>query len=335
MKRPLLLIYISLLALGFVSAAEPAAYLGVSLDPTALPKLLALHLRLEPGQGLRIRNLHVGSPADRAGLQRHDLIITLNQQPVFSFRRFSEQIMQSPVGQTVSLGILHQGEKRSLDIELEDRPGEYRPRYDLEPSSSHQSHPGRIYRMEPGKDQWIEIDPNTEIQLPAPAHPFADEIYIFTYRSKDSLSTVTIHGHPQKNTSRLSVSQDEAQYSTRIDEIDKLPPDIQTQARRGLNEAREMANRRRQRQAWHQYTNIIRDVWNEHAPTDLDTAANKTLERARQYLDQLDRATGHPRPLRDEDRQYIERLEEELKALRKRLEEVEVRSGIRPEGQAN
>lgn len=301
MKRPRLFICISLLAMGLVSAAEPVAYLGVSLDPTPLPKLLALHLRLEPGQGLRIKNLHVDSPADRAGLQRDNLIVTLNQQPVFSFRRFSEQIMQSPVGQTISLGIIHQGERRKLDIELAERPGNYRPRYALEPNTSHRSHPKRIYRLDPGKDQWVEIDPNTEIRLPAPAHPFTGEIHVFTFHSRDSVCTVTLHGDPQKDTSRLSVSQDGTQYSARISEIDTLPPDIQAQARRGLDEARDMASQRRQRQS----------------------------------LDPLHRGTGRPGAPRAEDRQQVERLREEIKALRERLEKLEIHAGFPPEGQVN
>ena len=41
-------------------------YIGVMLDPAPLPDLLIKHLNLAPGQGIRIANIHRGSPADKA-----------------------------------------------------------------------------------------------------------------------------------------------------------------------------------------------------------------------------------------------------------------------------
>jgi S1-C subfamily serine protease len=58
-----------------LKAAETRPYMGVWLDTSPLPDLLIKHLGLSPSQGIRITNVHRDSPADRAGLERDDIII--------------------------------------------------------------------------------------------------------------------------------------------------------------------------------------------------------------------------------------------------------------------
>ncbi|UCE47364.1 MAG: PDZ domain-containing protein, partial [Phycisphaerales bacterium] len=77
--------------------AEPEAedkrpYIGVLLDEGPLPDLLLKHLRLSPGQGIRIGNVHRGGPADEAGLERDDIIIGLQGEDVTDLEEFIENV---------------------------------------------------------------------------------------------------------------------------------------------------------------------------------------------------------------------------------------------------
>jgi len=62
------------------------AVIGVRLDPHRLPRLLTKHLQLEQGQGLVILNVLKDSPADHAGLDRDDIILTLQGELVTDYR---------------------------------------------------------------------------------------------------------------------------------------------------------------------------------------------------------------------------------------------------------
>ena len=69
MKRIICIATMALVLGGVVSAEEGRPYIGVRLDPAPLPELLTKHLGLETGQGIRIRNVNIGSPADTIGLR--------------------------------------------------------------------------------------------------------------------------------------------------------------------------------------------------------------------------------------------------------------------------
>ena len=49
------------------SGREERPYIGVMLDTSPLPELLTKHLELPSGRGIRVSNVVVDSPADRAG----------------------------------------------------------------------------------------------------------------------------------------------------------------------------------------------------------------------------------------------------------------------------
>ena len=84
---------------GDMDLNEERPYIGVMLDGSPLPDLLVKHLALEPGQGIRIANIHCGSPADKAGLERDDLIIGLEDGIVDDQQQFVDNVRKAGIGQ--------------------------------------------------------------------------------------------------------------------------------------------------------------------------------------------------------------------------------------------
>ncbi len=72
-------------------------------------------------QGVIIQNVFKGSPAERAGLQRNDVIIDMNGQPVSDRDKFRLKIADTPSGTKVKLGLLRDGKRVATDVTLTDK----------------------------------------------------------------------------------------------------------------------------------------------------------------------------------------------------------------------
>ncbi len=72
-------------------------------------------------QGVIIQNVFKDSPAERAGLQRNDVIVEMNGTPVNDRDKFRLKIADTPSGTKVRLGLLRDGKKVSAEVTLTDR----------------------------------------------------------------------------------------------------------------------------------------------------------------------------------------------------------------------
>ncbi len=63
-----------------------------------------------------------GSPADKAGLVANDIILEINGQRITEEDTLIELIEDYQVGDKVSLKILHQGEEKTIEVTLAERP---------------------------------------------------------------------------------------------------------------------------------------------------------------------------------------------------------------------
>ena len=104
-------------------------YIGVMLDPAPLPDLLVKHLNLAPGQGIRIANIHCGSPADKAGLERDDIIIGFQGKDVDDQQKFVDDVRKAGIGTEVSLQIIHLGKRKTVMLKLEGMKGDFDLKY--------------------------------------------------------------------------------------------------------------------------------------------------------------------------------------------------------------
>jgi serine protease Do len=76
--------------------------------------------------GVEVQALEPDSPAERAGVQVGDRIVEFNAMPVVGVRQLTRIITETPVGRTVSMTVVRNGEERALQITPESRPRRFR-----------------------------------------------------------------------------------------------------------------------------------------------------------------------------------------------------------------
>ena len=125
---------------------ERWAYVGVALDPSPLDSLLAKHLRLDADEGLLIRNVQLDSPADKAMLERDDIIVGFEGEPVRRFDDFVGAIHEAGIGTEVTLEVIHLGQRKSVELTIEAKPDHLKWKHHFEPERTERIRPGRIWR---------------------------------------------------------------------------------------------------------------------------------------------------------------------------------------------
>ena len=84
-------------------------WLGVSVQELTAP--LAKSLNLKVLRGALVADVAKGGPAEKAGIQRGDVIVSLNGAAVQSANDFRNAIAASRVGKKVEIGLLRKGER--------------------------------------------------------------------------------------------------------------------------------------------------------------------------------------------------------------------------------
>ena len=97
-------------------------YLGLAMQPVAMPEELARKLKIERESALMVMRVDPGSPSAEAGLMLGDLILTVNAQAVGGIERIQQALGQAKRGDTVELGYARAGQLASAKLKLADRP---------------------------------------------------------------------------------------------------------------------------------------------------------------------------------------------------------------------
>ncbi len=96
------------------------AFLGVVSGD--VPEILGDHLDLKPGEGVLVRSLVPGGPADKGGIAANDVILRVAGQEVGSPEAISNQIATHQPGDTISIDLVHKGKPTKLDVTLGIKP---------------------------------------------------------------------------------------------------------------------------------------------------------------------------------------------------------------------
>ena len=96
------------------------AYLGIL--PQEITPVLQKKLNLDSVQGVLIGHVEVDTPADKAGLQKRDVIIAIDGEDVPNVSKFRIMIADKPVGSKANLKILRNNKKLSKTVKLSARP---------------------------------------------------------------------------------------------------------------------------------------------------------------------------------------------------------------------
>ncbi len=305
-------------------------YIGVMLDTEPLSPLLAKHLRLSANQGLRIKNVNRGAPADKAGLERDDLIIALAGQEVLDYKGFIDDVTQVGAGNPVVLEIIHEGQRKTVELTLAARTDEFDPKFPPEPDVVQEWHPGKVFHFDADKKGWIEIEEigidgrevNTKMPVSQPGiktdiKRFFKEHYVFHYGDGDSPCIVNIDGDPHDSDTTVTVESGDKKFSVSADAIDTLPANVQGHAQRALKQARQSARKRTRSKAWNQHSQAVEDFIEEHPPQDWKDHTDKVLDRVKVFINKQEL----PQKLLSKDK--LEKIEEHLEKLSSRMETLE------------
>lgn len=136
MKSPALLSLLSgtallAIALGLAAHAKPEpqavdpgtnkpAWLGVATAP--VDEVVAAQLDLPEGIGAAVKMVIPDSPAQKAGISKHDILFEIEGEPVKSPEHLGELIRKKSTGESVEIAVIQRGEKKSLNLTLGQRP---------------------------------------------------------------------------------------------------------------------------------------------------------------------------------------------------------------------
>jgi serine protease Do len=104
--------------MGFSFSTE-GGYLGVS--PENIDKENMSEYGLSSPRGVGISNVSQGSPAERAGLKKGDVILQFDNEPVTSSRKLLRLIGEAAPEQTVRLTIVRNNSEQQLTVKLGER----------------------------------------------------------------------------------------------------------------------------------------------------------------------------------------------------------------------
>ncbi|HET6373883.1 MAG TPA: PDZ domain-containing protein [Candidatus Polarisedimenticolia bacterium] len=108
-----------------LDAGEQRSWLGIVMQP--LNERLIDYWKLDVEGGIIISSVVEGSPAEKAGLQQSDILVTLQGEPV-NVRKdedlsgFRRKIEKMGAGKQVTLGFLRLGERRDVTLALGEAP---------------------------------------------------------------------------------------------------------------------------------------------------------------------------------------------------------------------
>jgi S1-C subfamily serine protease len=108
----------SLLAHGTV----PRGFIGVGLQPVALPDHLKAKLNLTHSSGLIVISVHPGGPAEQGGIMMGDLLLELAGKAVADTDDVQEALDSGSVGKAVPVRVVRGGTLVDLEIKVGQRP---------------------------------------------------------------------------------------------------------------------------------------------------------------------------------------------------------------------
>jgi hypothetical protein len=107
---------ITALTPGMNQKMEKGPFMGVVTD-SASGELRA-NLNLPNGVGLVVKSIEPGSPAEKAGLEKYDIIQKFNDQLLVNPQQLGILVRLQKPGDDVSLSILHKGQPTTLPVKL-------------------------------------------------------------------------------------------------------------------------------------------------------------------------------------------------------------------------
>ena len=105
------------------SATDDGPWLGVRVQ-SASPALRD-QLGLGDDEGVVVELLAPDSPAAKAGIQSHDILLSLGEVKLSSPESLRKELRNHQPGETIRIARMHKGERSSIDVTLEAKPADH------------------------------------------------------------------------------------------------------------------------------------------------------------------------------------------------------------------
>ena len=97
-------------------------YLGIGMQPVALPEALSRKLGLDRRDGLIVLSLASQGPAEQAGVMVGDILIELSGRPLHDIDDLHAALRGDRIGERVQVGLVRGGERIESTLTLGERP---------------------------------------------------------------------------------------------------------------------------------------------------------------------------------------------------------------------
>ncbi len=97
------------------------AWVGISVQ--ALTPALARHFSSSSRAAVLVTEVESDSPAQSAGIEREDLILSVNDRPVHSAEEWESRLHDTPIGSPLHLSLLRDGSSREVTVVAQHFPG--------------------------------------------------------------------------------------------------------------------------------------------------------------------------------------------------------------------
>jgi serine protease Do len=97
-------------------------YLGVNIQPLSAD--IAAGLGLPKDRGEIVASVEPNGPAARAGIRQGDVITRVNNQEVTADNTLSYIVANTPIGRSVPIELIRQGQRRTINVTTAERPSE-------------------------------------------------------------------------------------------------------------------------------------------------------------------------------------------------------------------
>lgn len=101
----------------------PRGYLGIGIQPVAIPEALRSSLGLSGQAGIMVVNVEPGGPADRAGILLGDILLSIEDTPLEQIEELQAFSDSGVIGKPVKAQLIRAGALRQIEITVGERPG--------------------------------------------------------------------------------------------------------------------------------------------------------------------------------------------------------------------
>ena len=100
------------------NVTEADAMIGLQVEPLHPALTSQLPEAIGKGRGILISHVAAGSPAEKAGLKMHDILVGYGNQRLYSPQQFAKLVRNDTPGRTVKVGYVRHGQEQQVDITL-------------------------------------------------------------------------------------------------------------------------------------------------------------------------------------------------------------------------